>query len=173
MLSIVFVGAAMMMSETTPAGASAEHSFLVLNDQSITFQGAVPVFAPVGHRWDAKEQRTIEIIDGTEFAVDKRFWKMVKDNEAERSAKAEVRVGGDGHLFYRDKAVDLGLGVGRLDSVLRWHGWIVAVGTAADKSLSTIKGPVWYLFWFGEKDLKGSYRQISTTGPLPLRIYSK
>jgi hypothetical protein len=36
-----------------------------------------------------------------------------------------------------------------------------------------IKGPIWYLFWFGEKSLKGSYRQVSTVGELPLRIYSK
>ena len=53
----------------------------------------------------------------------------------------------DGRL-HRGKPVELGLGVGRLDSVLRWREWIVAVGTAADKTRSTIKGPIWYLFWF-------------------------
>ncbi len=143
------------------AGTEGKRSFLILNDQTIDFVDGAPVLERIGHRWDAKEQRSIEIVHGVEFVIDRPFWQMVKENGARRSATSDVRLEKDGRLSYRDTPVELDLRVGHLDSVLRWHDWIVAVGTAADKSRSTIKGPIGYLLWFSEKDLKGSYRQIS------------
>jgi len=164
-----------MMMAGTPAdaGVEANRAFLMLSNHSVEFIDGVPALRRCEHRWDAKEQRTIEIVDGVEFLDDQQFWKMIKENDAAKSARKDVRVERDGRLFYLGKPVELGLGVGRLDSVLRWHYWIVAVGTAADKTRSTIKGPIWYLFWFGQKSLNGSYRQVSDVGAPPLRIYSK
>jgi hypothetical protein len=115
----------------------------------------------------------IEIVDSIEFPIGRQFWKMVEENDAKNSAASEVRVDEQGHLFYRAKPVELGLAVGHLVYVLRWRDWIVAVGSAADKTRSTIKGPIWYLFWFGKTTLKGSYRQVSDVVALPLRIYTK
>jgi hypothetical protein len=169
----IILGAAVMMSGAADAGMEANRAFLMLNDHSIEFIDGVPALRRCEHRWDAKEQRSIQVVDGVEFLLDKQFWKMIDENDAAKSARKDVRVGKDGRLFYHDKPVELGLGVGRLDSVLRWQGWIVAVGTAADKTRSTIKGPIWYLFWFGENSLKGSYREVDTTSAPPLRIYSK
>lgn len=170
------VGAAMMMSATVvDAGVEANRSFLMLNDQSVEFVDGAPVLGywPTGHRWDAKEQRSIEIVDGIEFPMGRQFWKMVEENDAKNSAASDVRVDEQGHLFYRAKPVELGLAVRHLVYVLRWRDWIVAVGSAADKTRSTIKGPIWYLFWFGKTTLKGSYRQVSDGSALPLRIYTK
>jgi len=176
MIATILVGAAMMMSgRAEGSGAETKRSFLMLNDQSVEFVDGAPVLGHwrVQHRWDEKEKRESEVVDGVEFVMGKDFWTMVKDNGAKNSAMSDVRVEKDGRLFYRGKLVELGLGVGHLDSVLRWNDWIVAVGTAADKSRSTIKGPIWYLYWFSEKILKGSYRQVDTLGAPPLRIYSK
>ena len=165
MLLTILIGAAMLTSGTAAdAGTEGKRSFLILNDQTIDFVDGAPVLERIGHRWDAKEQRSIEIVHGVEFVVDRQFWKMVKENGARGSATSDVRLEKDGRLSYRDTPVELDLRVGHLDSVLRWHDWIVAVGTAADKSRSTIKGPIGYLFWFSEKDLKGSYRQIRRQG---------
>jgi len=167
-------GAPMIVAGTAAdAGVEANRAFLMLNNNSIEFIDGVAALRRCEHRWDAKEQRPIEVVDGVEFLIDKQFWKMIDENDAAQSARKDVRVEKDGRLFYRDKPVELGLGVGRLDSVLRWREWIVAVGTAADKTRSTIKGPIWYLFWFGKTSLKGSYRQVSDVGAPPLRIYSK
>jgi hypothetical protein len=166
----------MMVSEgVTDAAGERKQSFLMLNDQSIEFVDGAPVLGywVTTRRWDAKAQKAIQMVDGIAFAMDKKFWEMIDATNRKHSVKSEVRVQKDGRLYYRGKPVELGLEVGRLDSVLRWHDWIVAVGTAADTTRSTIKGPIWYLFWFGEKDLKGSYRQVSTVGAPPLRIFSK
>src|SRR5580692_1734527 len=106
MLVTIFIGATIMMSgTTTEARAESKRMFLMLNDQSIEFSGGVPVLGywRVGHRWEAKEQLSIDIVDGVEFVIDKQFWKMVKENGAINSAKAQVRVEGDGRLFYRDR----------------------------------------------------------------------
>jgi hypothetical protein len=167
---------AMMMSGTAAdGGVDANRSFLMLNDQSVEFVDGAPVLGywRTGHRWNAKEQRLIEIVDGVEFPMDRQFWKMVKENDAKYSAAADVRIEKDGRLLYRGKPVEAGLTVGRLVYVLRWRDWIVAVGSAADPKRSTIKGPIWYLLWFGDKSLKGSYRQVSDGSVIPLRIYSK
>jgi hypothetical protein len=147
----------------------------MLNDQSVEFVDGAPVLGywPTGHRWDAQVQRSIEIVDGIEFPIDRQFWKMVEENDAKNSAASDVRVDKDGRLFYRGKPVELGLAVARLNYVLRWRDWIVAVGTSADRKRSTIKGPIKYLFWFGPSSLKGSYRQVSDVTAPPLRIYSK
>ncbi len=169
----ILLGAAVMMSGTADAGVAANRAFLMLSNHSVEFIDGVPALRRCGHRWDAKEQRAVEVVDGVEFLDDQKFWKMIKENDAAKSARSDVRVERDGRLFYRGKPVELGLGVGLLDSVLRWQGWIVAVGTAADKTRSTIKGPIWYLFWFGESSLKGSYREVSQASAPPLRIYSK
>ena len=98
--------------------------------------------------------------------------KMIKENERRSSAKSDVRIEKDGRLFLRDKVVDVGMRVGTLGPVLRWHDWIVALGTSADPAQRTIKGSFWYLLWFGEKSLKGSHRQVVTVGMPLLRIYS-
>jgi hypothetical protein len=165
----------MISCDAADAAAQGSRSFLMLNDQSVEFVEGAPVLGywPTTRRWDAKEKRSIEIVDGVEFVSDKQFWKTVKENDARNSVKSEIRIEENGRLYYRGKPVELGLGVGRIEYALRWRDWIVAVGTAADPSRSTIKGPIWYLFWFGEKSLRGSHRQISTVVALPLRIYSK
>ena len=176
MVAIIAIGAALMMSGTpVDSGVESKRSFLMLNDQSIEFINGAPVLGywQSGHRWDAATRRSSDLVDGVEFVMNKPFWKMVDENTARYSASAEVRLEADGRVFYHDKPVDVGMGVGRFVYVLHWHEWIVAVGTAADKTRSTIKGPVSYLFWFEEKSLKGSYRQVTTVSPPPLRIYSK
>ena len=176
MVAIIAIGAALMMSGTpVDSGVESKRSFLMLNDQSIEFINGAPVLGywQSGHRWDAATRRSSDLVDGVEFVMNKEFWKMVKENAASHSASSEVRIEADGHVFYHGKPVDVGLGVGHLEYVLHWHDWIVAVGSAADRTRSTIKGPIWYLFWFEEKSLKGSYRQVTTTSPPPLRIYSK
>jgi hypothetical protein len=127
----------------------------------------------IARRLTAHEYRSIDIVDGVEFSVGKQFWRMIEANDAKYSAAADVRLDKDGHVFYRGKAVELGLAVGHFSYLLRWHGWIVAVGSAADPKRSTIKGPICYLFWFSESDLKGSYRQVSAGTMPPLRIYSR
>jgi hypothetical protein len=160
---------------TAQSGARSKRSFLMLNDQSIDFVDGVPVLGrwPVVYRWDAKEQRSIETVDGIDFVIGKKFWKMVAENTATKSAKSEVRLEKDGRLLYKDNSVDLGLGVRYVDSALRWRDWIVAVGTSTDATRSTIKGAIWYLFWFNAKNLKGSFLQASAVGVPPLRIYSE
>jgi hypothetical protein len=176
MVAIIAIGAALMMSGTpVDAGVESKRMFLMLNDQSIEFVNGAPVIGywHTEHRWNAAERRDIDVVDGVEFVINKQFWKIVNENAARYSASSEVRIEADGRLFYRDKPVDVGLGVGRFVYVLHWHEWIVAVGTAADKTRSTIKGPISYLFWFEEKSLKGSYRQVKTVNLPPLRIYSK
>ena len=179
MLARILVGVTITMSgAAADSRADAKRSFLMLNDQSIEFVNGAPVLGHwrVSHRWDEKENRPIEVVDGVEFVTDKQFWKMISENIARHSARSEVRLEKDGRLFYRDKPVELGLRVRSLDSVLRWHNWIVAVGFSDDpppRPTMTIKGPVSFLFWFDEKTLKGSYRQLLSGVTPPLRIYSK
>lgn len=176
MVGIIAIGAALMMSGTpVDGGVASNRMFLMLNDQSIEFVNGAPVIGywHTEHRWNAVERRSNTLVDGVEFVTNKLFWKMIDENAARYSASSDVRIEADGRLFYHDKPVDVGLGVGRFVYVLHWHEWIVAVGTAADKERATIKGPISYLFWFGEKSLKGSYRQVTTVSPPPLRIYSK
>lgn len=170
----VALGCSILMV-TAESGARSKRSFLMLNDQSIDFVDGVPVLGrwPVVHRWDAKEQRSIETVDGIDFVMGKKFWKMVEENTATNSAKSDVRIEKDGRLLYKGNPVDLGLGVRHLDSALRWRDWIVAVGTSTDAARSTIKGPIWYLFWFNAKNLKGSFLQAPGVGMPPLRIYSE
>jgi hypothetical protein len=175
MICGILIGTTLMSGGTVDSGVAEGRSFLMLNDQSIEFVDGTPVLGhwATAHRWDATKRQSIEIVDGAEFVIDKQFWKMVRENGARHAASSEVRLERDGRLFYRGKPVDLGLRVGHLESVLRWRNWIVAVGTAADPTRSTIKGPIWYLFWFDERSLKGSYREVSTVVAPPLRIYSK
>jgi hypothetical protein len=61
---------------------------------------------------------------------------------------------------------------------LRWNGSVVGVATIIgdaqrpDLKAATIKGPVWYVVWFSETTLKGSFRRVD--GGMPtLRIYSR
>jgi hypothetical protein len=176
MIIQVIVGMAIMTSASTEKfGSESGRSFLMLNDQAIEFVDGAPVvgYWPVLHRWNEKEKRESEIIDGVEFVIGREFWNMVKDNAAKNSARSEVRVEKDGSLYYHGQPVALELGVGHLESVLRWHDWIVAVGTAADTTRATIKGPIVYLVWFSGKNLRGSYRQITSGVAPPLRIYGK
>lgn len=176
MIAAVVIGATMMVSGTAiDAGSGAGRSFLMLNDQAIEFVGGAPVLGywRVEYPRNAQNQ-SIQMVDGVEFLFGKQFWKMIAENDATYSAKREVRVDSGGRLFFHDKPVELGMAVGYLDTVLRWRGWIVAVGTAADKRQATIKGPIRYLLWFDERTLKGGHRQIETVGtPPPLRIYTK
>lgn len=160
---------------TAQSGARSKRSFLMLNDQSIDFVAGAPVLGrwPVVYRWDAKEQRSIETVDGIDFVIGRKFWTMVAENNAANSAKSDVKIAKDGRLLYKDNPVDLGLGVRYLDSALRWREWIVAVGTSTDAARSTIKGPIWYPFWFNAKNLKGSFLQAPGVGLPPLRIYSE
>lgn len=160
---------------TAQSGARSKRSFLMLSDQSVDFVDGAAVLGrcPVVHRWDAKEQRSIETVDGTDFVMGENIWKMVKENTATNSVRAEVRIENDGRLLYKDKPVELGLGVRYVDSALRWRDWIVAVGTSTDAARSTIKGPIWYLLWFNEKSLKGSFLNPLAIGMPPLRIYSE
>jgi hypothetical protein len=159
---------------TTDGGAQAKRAFLVLDDQPIEFVGGAPVlgYLRAERRWNAKDARTIQVIDGVEFVVDKKFWEMVKRNDDRNSAKSEIHVDKEGRLLCRNKPVEVGMRVGALGSVLRWHEWIVAIGTASDPTQATIKGPLWYLLWFSEKNLKGSHRHVVTVGMPLLRIYS-
>jgi len=160
---------------TAQSAARPKRSFLMLNDKSIGFVDGVPVLGrwPVVHRWDATEQRSIETVDGIDFVTGKNFWRMVEENATKNSVQSAVRVGRDGRLLYKDKPVDLGLGVRHVDSALRWRDWIVAVGTSTDPARSTIKGPIWYLLWFNEKNLKGSFLNPFAIDEPPLRIYTE
>jgi hypothetical protein len=174
MLGTLLVGAAIAMSgSTTDAGAQATRAFLMLDGRSVEFVDGAPVVGT----WQIERRRgdkhPVEVIDGVQFVVDKEFWKMIKENELRRSAKADVRIEEDGRLVFRDKAVDIGMRIGALGPVLRWHDWIVALGTSADPAQETIKGSFWYLLWFGEKSLRGSHRRVVTVGMPVLRIYTK
>jgi hypothetical protein len=150
-------------------------SFLMLNDKAIEFVDGAPVLGywRTVHRWDAKNLKDIEVVDGIEFPMGRPFWRMVEENDAKYSAASDVRIGTEGRLFYRGKPVELGFAVGRLSYVMRWRDWIVAEGTSADETRATLKGPIAYLFWFGTTSLKGSYRELDFVEKGPLRIYSK
>jgi len=172
MLTIFFGVAIMMSGSATDAGAKAKRAFLMLDEQSVEFVDGAPVVGTWHIERRRGEKHPTEVIDGVEFVVDKEFWKMIKANEGRNSAKSDVRVEKDGRFFFRDKVVDVGMRVGALGPVLRWHDWIVALGTSADPAQGTIKGSFWYLLWFSEKSLKGSHRQVVTVGMPLLRIYS-
>jgi hypothetical protein len=182
MLTILLT-ASMLATVTTPgSGAGAPRCFLVLHDQTLEVVDGKLVFDrwPVARRWDSDRKIPIETIEGLEFPHDRAFWQSVERKSAEADAMPQIKVTEQGELSYRGDPVDVGIGVVHMRTALRWKDWVVGVGAVVNKKTSpnkeperTIKGPVWYAIWFDTKTRKGSYRQISTVGPLPLRIYCK
>lgn len=112
----------------------------------------------------------LDVIDGTQFLVNKEFWKTIKSNELKFDERSRIEVTEDGRLLYTGKPIDVGARVTWIETALRWGDWIVAIGNIEGER--TIKGPKWFLIWFDPITLKGSHQFVDIFLP-PLRIYSK
>jgi len=178
MLAILAVGGLLMMS-TVKSPEPQGRSFLVLNNNTLDVVDGnlVPAKWPlVVVRRDPTH--TVYTIDGVEFPIDRAFWDMVQKNAARFDAQPEVKVSKDGRVTFRGKDVDVGIGLRGLTNALHWNGWVVGIANIKadarrpDVEERTILGAVWYVVWFSETTLKGSFRRVATGLPT-LRIFSR
>ena len=177
MWAIVVAGGLLIMS-TARVAEPQVRSFLTLNDETVDV-----VDGKLGPaKWPLVEGRNpkipVQTIDGLEFRVDRAFWQMVEKNDAKFDARPEVKVGKDGQVTFRGKNVDLGIRLRGVQKALHWNGSVVGVASIVgdarrpDVEEFTILGTVWYVVWFSETTLKGSFRRVGTGLPT-LRIYSR
>jgi hypothetical protein len=174
----IFVAGGLLIMSTVKSVEPQARSFLVLNNETVDVVGGKfgPAKWPLVERWDPKVP--VHAIDGLEFPVDRAFWQMVEKNDAKFDARPEVKVGGDGQVTFRGKSVDVGIRIRGVHKALHWNGSVVGIATIIgdarrpDVEETTILGPVWYVVWFSETTLKGSFRRVATGMPT-LRIYSR
>src|SRR5688572_24064316 len=104
MIAAILIGVTMMMAEVpSDCGKAAERSFLMLNDRSVEIVDGAAVIGhwPVLREWDPLKGTSVHVVDGQRFVIDKEFWRMVEENGAKHSAKADVAIDAKGKPSYR------------------------------------------------------------------------
>jgi hypothetical protein len=181
MLVMLVVAGVLGMGTGTRADPQVR-TFLMLGDDSFDVVAGqfVPARWPAVRRWDEGRKIPIYTIDGLEFPIDRKFWRMIEETDAKFDARPDIKLGADGGVIFRGKGVDLKIRLRHLNRALHWNGWVVGLATIVgdarrpDEPESTIKGGVWYVVWFSEKTLKGSHWRTPHSGTAPtLRIYAR